>query len=391
MVEGDYWLYVLPVKSVAAGSAIEFAATMSGDANAPKYFIVEYYEDGTWKSVAEDLRTATEDSSIKYTYMSSGDISGSGYQNATVMQTIKLANAVTDGEVRIRCRVVGNMTASGGTQDINATSKNHTMMTKFGFTTSYVQNYGVVNIKDTKTLLCLGNSFSYYFHPVFMLKEIAYSQGHYLRIRAHLKGSQSLTQHYTRSFSLDAVNIGGYDFAFMQDKSMSPADYGKDPEGTADANSSGESSATIKSGCVNMANLIRSKSPSCKVILEETWAFPGSKSDYNSFGSYEQFDAYSEAGALALAKAANTWVSPIGKAFKAARANTAINLLYTDNKHQGAYGAYLKACVNYLVLYGEAFTGDVPSCGLDPEKAAYLRGIAEQTVLGHESENLIVR
>ena len=42
MVEGDYWLYTLPVKRLEAGTAVEFDATMAGEANSPKYFIVEY-------------------------------------------------------------------------------------------------------------------------------------------------------------------------------------------------------------------------------------------------------------------------------------------------------------------------------------------------------------
>ena len=40
MVEGDYWLYTLPVKRLEAGTAVEFDATMAGEANSPKYFIL---------------------------------------------------------------------------------------------------------------------------------------------------------------------------------------------------------------------------------------------------------------------------------------------------------------------------------------------------------------
>ena len=65
MVEGDYWLYTLPVKRLEAGTAVEFDATMAGEANSPKYFIVEYLDGGVWKSVEEDLLTAPEDPSIR--------------------------------------------------------------------------------------------------------------------------------------------------------------------------------------------------------------------------------------------------------------------------------------------------------------------------------------
>ncbi len=375
MVEDDYWLYVLPVKHLEAGSAIDFYATMGGDAAAPKYFIVEYFEDGEWKSVEEDLCTAAEDSSIRYTYMSSGDMDRKTYQHATVSQTIRLGRAIDNGELKIRCRAVGTMTASGEPQDIAA--EGHSVIPLYGFTGARIQDFGTAEPKDTVDVLCLGNSFTYFSHSVAMLKEIAYSQGHYLRTRAHLKGGRNLSHHTALSMSLDAVGRGGYEYAFMQDQSQNPARYAMN--GTK----------SIMEGCAGLAALIRAASPSCQIILEETWAF--SQSDFGGFGSWENFDSYSEAGAVAMAQENSAWVSPIGKAFKAARENASVNLLDTDDKHQSAYGTYLKSCVNYLVLFGEEFVGKVPNCGLDPEKAAYLRRIAEQTVLGRDAENLIVR
>lgn len=53
--------------------------------------------------------------------------------------------------------------------------------------------------------------------------------------------------------------------------------------------------------------------------------------------------------------------------------------------------AYLKACVNYLVLFGERFGADPADCGLNPDKAAYLRSVAEQIVLGNEGDYFIER
>ncbi len=305
--------------------------------------------------------------------MSSGALDP--YQYTTVMQTIRLGKAIDNGELKIRCRAVGSMTASGTVQDINKTGR--VLLPKFGFTGSYVQNMGTAEPKDTKTVLCLGNSFSYYSNPVWMLKEIAYSQGHNLKIKAHLKGSQHLTNHTTLSMSLEAINQGGYDYAFIQDQSQNPANYAKNND------------ASIMQGCTDLVTKIRAASPSCQLVLEQTWAFPSGT--YGGFDSYENFDNLLAQGTKAMAEANSTWISPIGKAFAAARANTSFSLYHTDNKHQSEYGAYLKACVNYLVLFGEAFTGTVPDCGLNAEHAAYLRQIAEQTVLGKEAENLIVR
>ena len=58
-----------------------------------------------------------------------------------------------------------------------------------------------------------------------------------------------------------------------------------------------------------------------------------------------------------------------------------VNLLADDDKHPSLAGAYLKACVTYLVLSGRRFKGSVPSCGLAEEDAKSLRSIAESVVL----------
>ena len=376
MVEGDYWLYTLPVKRLEAGTAVEFDATMAGEANSPKYFIVEYLDGGVWKSVEEDLLTAPEDPSIRYTYKCSGVASGTNYQHASIMQTIRFASPV-EGAVQIRCRAVGRYTCTGGTQSISASSS-ASLLPPYGFSGSYVQNLGTAVPGDTKKVLCLGNSFSYYSNPAWMLKEIAWNEGHYLNVKGHFKGSQNFGQQLGLSFSTDAIDIGGYDYAFIQDQSQNPATYGRD--GTA----------SIAANCTALADKIRAKSASCQVILEQTWTF--SASNYGGFTDFATFESYNAAGARAMAEAAGTWVSPIGVAFRIVREGTSgINLYHTDNKHQSVYGAYLKACVNYLVLYGEAFGSSPADCGIESSKAAYLRSVAEQVVLGHENEYLIQR
>lgn len=377
MVEGDYWLYTFPVENLAAGSVVDFNATMAGEANSPKYFIVEYLDGGVWKSVEADLLTAPENPAVRYTYKCSGTATGSSYQHATVMQTMRFENAVTDGEVKIRCRAVGPYTCAGGTQNITATNA-ASSIPPYGFTGSYVQNFGTATPRDTKKVLCLGNSFSYYSNPAWMLKEIAWREGHALNIKAHFKGAQTLTQHLSLGFSTDVIEQGGYDFAFLQDQSQNPANYGRD------------ATASILTGLTTLADKVRAASPSCKVILEETWTF--SSASYGGFTDFPTFETYNDAGAKAMAKAAGTWVSPIGPAFRQVReGGSGINLYYSDSKHQSEYGAYLKACVNYLVLFGERFGADPADCGLNPDKAAYLRSVAEQIVLGNEGDYFIER
>ena len=109
-------------------------------------------------------------------------------------------------------------------------------------------------------------------------------------------------------------------------------------------------------------------------------------------GTAANLDRYIGKGAAVIARKADAWLSPIGVGFNTVRAERPdINLFDPDLKHQSAAGSYLKCCINYLVLTGKPFRGEVATCGLAPETAAYLRSVAERTVLGHEKEYRIKR
>ena len=75
-------------------------------------------------------------------------------------------------------------------------------------------------------------------------------------------------------------------------------------------------------------------------------------------------------------------MSPIGNAYEIIwnENKDLIRLYDSDAKHQSHYGSYLKACVNYLMITGEAFSGSPADCSLEPSKAAILRDAAERAV-----------
>ena len=93
-------------------------------------------------------------------------------------------------------------------------------------------------------------------------------------------------------------------------------------------------------------------------------------------------------GTRKVAKRSGAGVSPIGDAFTICRKMyPEINLLHTDGHHQSPKGTYLKACVNYLMLFGQKFGPSPSNCDIDPDTAAKLRGVAEHVVLHTKIEN----
>jgi hypothetical protein len=224
-----------------------------------------------------------------------------------------------------------------------------------------------------------GNSFTHYFATAFMLKELARSQGHELDMRINVKGSQYLSNHLSLERSVDITNESGYDVALLQDQSTQHSNYAVN--GTA----------SILSDTKALTARLREKSPSATIILENTWAFP--QSSWQGYGSSAAFEEKLLAGAKAIAAADDNTncVSPIGVAFDKAYQSGITNLWYTDNKHPNRNGAYLKSCVNYLVIFGTPFDSNAADCGVDADLAARLRAIAEEVVLGHEADYSITR
>lgn len=102
--------FTVPVKDFAAGSAVNFRFSMSGVATAPKYWTVEYFDQGTWKPT----------SSQEFTYAKNGLRVTATYEltkaNAVtnVNETARFAEAVGDGVIRFRIRCASGACQTDG-------------------------------------------------------------------------------------------------------------------------------------------------------------------------------------------------------------------------------------------------------------------------------------
>ena len=369
MTEGDYILFSVPVQNLEAGSNIEIDAVIMSSPDSPKYFIAEIKEGREWTSAETDLRSAPENPGIKYTFMCSGT-GAENYQHNSIYQTFRLKKGIRKGTLEIRFRAIGNMSCSG--RPLSDGGDNAWVgFAAYGFVGAYIQNLGTNAPKDTTNILCLGNSFTYFSNTPSMLKEIAWSQGHYFDVSAHMKGGQSLDQHADLLLSNDAIDAQAPDYAFLQDWSNGAAFYSFDPVTNAD----------FYEGYKRLSDKIKGKYPDCQIVYEHTW--PYYKWNMHDFGSLEKFNELLRNGANEIARYNDAIVTHIGDAFIAVNTKKLGNSLHaSDDHHQSYYGSYLKACVNYLMITGEPFNENVANCGIDPQKAEILRKAAEKTVLG---------
>ena len=352
---GDYLLYAIPTKGVAAGEQIDFMCSIGPASGAPKYYIFEYWDDGEWKSVESSLRTAAEDPNLKYSFICT--VMDESYI-VTYTQSFALSKAVTDGCVMVRVRVL-----TAGTGAIRIPSGT-------GYMGMYMINYpNAVPVIDSKKMAFLGNSFTYYYGTAFMLKEIARTQGHQIDAVIGVKGSQSFSDHVRLFMSQEVLKQGGYDYAFLQDSSPNQAEYAE--KGTK----------ALLDACNTLNTQTLTYSPNCQIVYERTWACTAD--NYRGYGSYDKLDYLLKTGTEKLVADVDhkgVIVSPIGLGFRVGREQN-LSLIYSDNKHQNRAGAYMKACINYLFVYKTRFTEGVSDCGVDAATAKAIRDIAERVVL----------
>lgn len=349
----DCFLFELPAEGAKAGSYVSFDATLSIEPGAPMDWVVEWKDGDKWVA------------GRKYTCY--GPAIGKDYKYTTIHQTYKLKNAPANGMLNVRLRALEGKTVPAMEGRESSALAMFVTSTYIG---AYVMDYGTAAPKDTTKVLCIGNSFTYYLSCPQMLKDIAWREGHYLDISASLKGGWTMEKHLTYPTTEDEIKIGGYDVAILQDQSQAAAKVGYDKK----------ENASLVTDMAAVADKIRTTSPDCRVIIECTWAYAGKKN--GGFENVSEFYKYAGKGVKVMAKAADADVSPIRDAFRMANIERPDILLFAhDGYHQSVYGSYLKSCVNYLVLFGEPF-GDNPSnCGIEPDKAAALRRIAELVVL----------
>ena len=353
---GDYLLFAVPVVKTEAGEQFDFMCTMTAmDYDAPMYWIFEYWDAGRWNSIEGELMVAKEDTAIRYSLYNKYFRSA---HNTSFTQSFTLTEPIVNGCVKVRLRA---LTAGVGKVKLTGSSK---------YISLQILRYkDAPKVSDTKRMLFIGNSFTYFYGTPFMFKEIARSQGHQVDAVVSVKGGQEFCEHLQLERSVEAISRGGYDYAFLQDTSPNAAIY-------ADTHN-----PEIIASCREINDLTLKYSPACQIIYEHTWGCP--YGDYRGYGSYERLEQLLESGAAMIAKELsgyNIIVSPIGKGFTIGREQN-MTLLHTDKRHQSREGAYMKACINYLTVYRKPFTDTVSDCGLNPKTAREIRQIAERVVL----------
>jgi len=213
-------------------------------------------------------------------------------------------------------------------------------------------------------VLFYGNSFTQYNNVTGTVGNIAVAAGHARPIiKGLLTGGQTLDYFISAMLSAGSSSViytgiqpgTNWDFVVMQEYSTKPTSIGNPADFRADA--------------VQLAGLVRARSPQVCATLYMTWARPDLCPPYgSSFPSLAEMQAqlrtnywlaYRDLGTAT--PTAPRAVAPVGDAFELG--NWALTLYAADRYHAGPRGSLLAAMVIYATVYRQRVSG-IPDSAL---------------------------
>ena len=361
--KGDYWLMTCPVENIEAGTTIDvWLPFLVEPSDTPHAFAWEYLDGNKWKSVLPASKKGINCYSTT-----------SSKWPRFLWSSIRLEKGITNGTLKIRLRHCDQAV---------------TMSSLYGGRSGdspKIAIYDNGTPKELTRILFIGNSYTYYNEYPMLLKELAWYEGHHIDGVTYQHGGYSIKQHLANKVAQETIELGGFDYAFLQDQSLSAllvdTEFDQDVVGYMG----------------KMMDKVKESSPNAKCIIEMTWGRKNGNDATKSkkwqpfvqaypqyFTSYEAMQEVITANATKMATQLGAGLSPVGVAWAIVRRERPdIDLYVKDCYHPSYAGSYLAAAVGYLTIFKEPFKADTP-IRLNPEVAKYLRSVAERVVLKTE-------
>ena len=204
-------------------------------------------------------------------------------------------------------------------------------------------------------VLFLGNSYTYVNDLPGMIEEISNNEGKKIIHESVTPGGCTLFQHVESQNSLSKIRKGNWDYVILQEQSQLPViDYYRQNK--------------LKPSYKALYDSIMLYNPSAKVVGYMTWGRRYGGQQCVNFGDgvycsvdFVDFNHMQDTLTAAYcenAYATNSYVAPVGEAWKAAlSSNPELVLHSSDNSHPSYDGSYLAACVFYSIFWNESPIG----------------------------------
>ena len=225
-------------------------------------------------------------------------------------------------------------------------------------------------------VLFLGNSYTYVNDLPKIIKDIAINEGKVFTYESVTPGGCTLFQHLDSQTSMSKIRQGNWDYVILQEQSQLPViDYYRHN--------------TLKPSYKSLHDSIMLYNPKAKVVGYMTWGLRYGGQQCVNFGdglycsaNFVDFNHMQDSLTAAYcenAYATNSYVAPVGEAWKSAlAAEPSLVLHSSDNSHPSYDGSYLAACVFYSVFWNKSSVGIYHDKQIDGTKAELLQTISDE-------------
>ena len=227
--------------------------------------------------------------------------------------------------------------------------------------------------QNTKNVLFLGNSYTYYNNLPQMLSDLARSAGDTMTFDSNTPGGYTFQGHSTNATSLAKIAVGNWDFVVLQEQSQLPSF----PDNQVET--SVFPYARILDSLINLNN-------NCaETVFYMTWGRKfGDASNCANFAplcTYEGMDSMLYLRYMMMADRNGALVSPVGAVWRSIRQNYPLIELYqSDNSHPSLAGSYAAACSFYATIFRKDPTLITNNYGLPAADALNIRHTAKTIV-----------
>jgi len=228
--------------------------------------------------------------------------------------------------------------------------------------------------QNTKNVLFIGNSITYYNNMPQTFEAIANSKGDQTSVTMYAPGGTGFIHHVNDPNVYAKFREKVWNFVVLQPGSNESPAYSETKEATL---------ARLE----QLQDSIYKYSPCAKILLYEI--------SYGIWGTTQaNLNTYNTTMSLILsnnqywADNAEVFFAPVGEAFREKWNNDQTDLLWvsTGNIHPNAKGSYIAACVFYAAIYQKPSLGTTEISSLSQADATAIQTLVDDKVLNHKPD-----
>lgn len=224
-----------------------------------------------------------------------------------------------------------------------------------------------------RTVLFLGNSYTYVNNLPALIQNIALANGDTLVFDSNCPGGQTFQGHFNDATSLSKINSQAWDCVVLQAQSQEPSF------------SPGQVAAQTLPYAIKLDSVIQQNNTCTETVFYETW---GRKNgDASNCAAYAPVCTYLgmqnrlRASYKLFADTTHGIISPAGEAWRKSIAqNPTLELYSSDQSHPSLEGSYLTACVFYETLFHKSVLSNTYTAGVSSTNINFLQQIAHDVV-----------